>query len=224
MLLCLYSWWYGHFFFLFSWFASLVIMIRAPHFWPLYAPFLPSPHFFFTPLVLKIECYSCKSSSSLGCPVGTKRGLKMVENTSKMMLRASKIDQGMAKIITQKIERILKNFSFFRLLQTGLCNVGFLYRSQQTPHKRWGFITHLEGVSWLPLFVSWPSVLLLLARHNLSKLGFCSCCERHFFVLCWAVWKICRNVGFAERRLQLVSSWWWYSMWWWDNNNRIKLP
>ena len=57
----------------------------------------------------------------------------MVENTSKMMLRASKIDQGMAKIITQKIERILKNFSFFRLLQTGLCNVGFLYRSQQTP-------------------------------------------------------------------------------------------
>jgi hypothetical protein len=86
--------------------------------------------------MLKIECFSRKSGSPLGCPVGTKRGLKMVENTSKMMLRASKIDQGMAKIITQKIERILKNFSFFRLLQTGLCNVGFLYRSQQTPHKR----------------------------------------------------------------------------------------
>ena len=44
----------------------------------------------------------------------------MVENTSKMMLRASKIDQGMAKIITQKIERILKNFSFF-----GFCKLDF---------------------------------------------------------------------------------------------------
>ena len=167
----MYSWWYGHFF-------SCFFMIRlpryydsCPHFWPLYAPFSPSPHLFFTPLLLKIECFSCKSGSPLGCPVGTKRGLKMVENTSKMMLRASKIDQGMAKIITQKIERILKNFSFFRLLQTGLCNVGFLYRSQQTPHKRWGFITHKEEVSWPPLSVSWPSVLLLLARHNPSKLG-----------------------------------------------------
>jgi hypothetical protein len=37
-------------------------------------------------------------------PSWDKKGLKMVENTSKMMLRASKIDQGMAKIITQKLK------------------------------------------------------------------------------------------------------------------------
>ena len=135
-------------FFCFSWFASLVIMIRAPHFWPLYAPFLPLPHLFSPLLCSKLSAFLASS----GVPSWNKRGLKMVENTSKMMLRASKIDQGMAKIITQKIERILKNFSFFRLLQTGLCNVGFLYRSQQTPHKRWGFITHKEEVVWPPLF------------------------------------------------------------------------
>ena len=146
------------------WFVPLIFDLFTPRFYPHPTSFSPL-------LCSKLSAFLAKSGSPLGCPVGTKRGLKMVENTSKMMLRASKIDQGMAKIITQKIERILKNFSFFRLLQTGLCNVGFLYRSQQTPHKRWGFITHLEEVSWPPLSVSWPSVLLLLARHNLSKLG-----------------------------------------------------
>ena len=118
----------------------LFFMIRLPRYYdscPSFLtslhPVLPLPHLFFTPLMLKIECFSCKSGSPSGCPVETKIGLKMVGNTSKMMLRASKIDQGMAKIITQKIERILKNFSFFRLLQTGLCNVAFLH---QSPHKR----------------------------------------------------------------------------------------
>ena len=96
------------FFPVFSWFASLVIMIRALIF-DLFTPrFYPYPTSFSPLLCSKLSAFLAKSGSPLGCPVGTKRGLKMVENTSKMMLRASKIDQGMAKIITQKIERILK--------------------------------------------------------------------------------------------------------------------
>ena len=51
----------------------------------------------------------------------------MVGNTPKMMFRASKIDQGMAKEITRKFERIFKNFSSFWLLQSGLCNSGFAF-------------------------------------------------------------------------------------------------
>ena len=56
----------------------------------------------------------------------------MVGNTPKMMFGASKIDQGMAKEITRKFERIFKNFSSFWLLQSGLCNVAFLSISTMT--------------------------------------------------------------------------------------------
>ena len=122
----------------------LFFMIRLPRYYDSCPSFLTSlrPVFTLTPLLFhpscaqKLSAFLAKSGSPPGCPVGTKRGLKMVENTSKMMLRASKIDQGMAKIITQKIERILKNFSFFRLLQTGLCNVGFLLFWVTSPTAR----------------------------------------------------------------------------------------
>ena len=148
----------------FSWFASLVIMIRAPHFWPLYAPSLPSPHLFLPVLFSKLSAFLAKVVVLWSAQLRQKGGgVKMVGNTSKMMFRALKIDWGMAKKHppkfpltwhisskkTQKFEEIFNYFSSFRLLQTGLCNVAFLH---QSPHKRWGFITHKEEVGWLPLY------------------------------------------------------------------------
>ena len=83
--------------------------------------------------MLKIECFSCKSGSPLGGPVGTKRGLKMVENTSKMMLRASKIDQGMAKIITQKLKSFEKFFIFSAFANWTLQRWIFVSEPANTP-------------------------------------------------------------------------------------------
>ncbi len=94
----------------------LFFMIRLPRYYDSCPSFLTSlrPVFYphptsFSPLLCsKLSAFLAKVVVLWGAQLGQRGGVKMVGNTSKMMLRASKIDQGMAKIITQKIERILK--------------------------------------------------------------------------------------------------------------------
>ena len=83
----------------------LFFMIRLPRYYDSRPSFLTSlrPVFTLTPLLFhpscaqKLSAFLAKSGSPLEHPVGTKRGLKMVGSTPKMMFRASKIAQGMAK-------------------------------------------------------------------------------------------------------------------------------
>ena len=78
----------------------------------------------------------------------------MVENTSKMMLRASKIDQGKAKKSLKNFEEILKNFHLF-----GFCNLDFAtlhFCHSRFGKAEWG--SHqilISSVIWLPLPPFW---------------------------------------------------------------------
>ena len=73
------------------------VVIILPLFCDSHPSFLTSLHPIFTPLLLKIECFSCKNDSPQEYPFGTKTRLKMVGNTPKMMFRAPKFCQKKAK-------------------------------------------------------------------------------------------------------------------------------
>lgn len=141
-------------------------MIRALIF-DLFTPrFYPYPTSFSPLLCSKLSAFLAKSGSPLGCPVGTKRGLKMVENTSKMMFWASKIDQGKAKKSLKNFEEILKNFHLF-----GFCNLDFAtlhFCHSRFGKAEWG--SHqilISSVIWLPLppFIGIDVGLVLCAQH-----------------------------------------------------------